>query len=230
MLFPRSARLGNRTRRNQVPAHFRLHIDGSWPAAGEVFSTSFAATSPGGTPDQGPLTAWAQAVFDYWAAAGAGVQPFLAMLGSTGQIDRIRIYWHPEVGAPAALAAVGTGTPEPGSGVINKPPQIARVYTLLTGVPGRSFRGRMYWPCVTGSVTSSFKDSGVSSSNAQFFAAVLASMTNLNGEALPIEPAVVSVTRGLVTPVTQVAVGDVLDTQRRRRDNLQEIRFTAPIP
>jgi len=37
-------------------------------------------------------------------------------------------------------------------------------------------------------------------------------------------PVVVSAAGGLITPVIGVSVGDVIDTQRRRRDKLQEVR------
>lgn len=212
-----------------MPAYHRIHIDGSWNAAGEAFSTSFGATADSTPPDQGPYTDWAQAIMNYLRAGSVDVQQMTGQIGSTGTIDRIRLYWHPSTSAPAAVSAVSSGLPVAGAGTIVMPPQITRVYTLVTGVPGRSFRGRMYWPRLVTGVSNTFRDNNASTATATAWATILSAMTDLGPGTDAVVPAVVSKTRDLVTPVTAVQVGDVLDTQRRRRDNLRENRFTANI-
>lgn len=210
--------------------YFRVAIEGSWPAAGEVFSTGFAVYCP--PPNdltQSDMNLWAEAMYDYWDASPAEVQQAEASIGSTGQVDRFRITRYASPGQPATAIAVSNGVPIVGSGAITSPPQCARVWSLLTGIPGRSYRGRMYWPKVTGALGSSFRDASVNQSMAFNVAAILSNLAECSVAGSDFQPAVASVTLGEVTPVTQVRIGDVVDTQRRRRDALVENYFTSPV-
>jgi len=86
----------------------------------------------------------------------------------------------------------------------------------------------MYWPHCAGTLEEDQHSAMVSQTFVNNVGAALASWGELNTGDIG-QPAVISVTKGLVTPVTQVSIGDVVDTQRRRRDTLIETRLTAPV-
>lgn len=116
------------------------------------------------------------------------------------------------------------GTSFAGTGGTNAlPPQIAICASLLTDFAGGSNRGRMYLPGpVNGQTTTAGKlttaASGViATALSAAFAACLAT-----GGGIVIQ--VYSPTLRSLTTVTAVGVGDVLDTQRSRRNSLLEIR------
>jgi hypothetical protein len=133
----------------------------------------------------------------------------------------------------------------PGANPVNSTsvPQVAWVATLGTGHQfGMAQRGRMYWPCpisipstldgVTGQVPQahcddfrdmiadaiSQADGEVSTTLVPAFAAV---MSKSGGVSAPQAP-------GTTNPVIEVSVGRILDTQRRRRGELQEAYNPAP--
>lgn len=210
--------------------YFRVSIEGSVPLAGEVFSTGFAVYCP--PPNdltQDDMNAWAEAIYDYIALEPSEVQQFMAQLSSGGQIDRIRIYRYAAPGQPATALAVSTGVPLVGAGVPSQPLQCATVWSLLTGIPGRSYRGRMYWPKWTGTVNAQFRNSSVNDSMAQNAALFINTIAGASVAGATFVPAVASVTLGEVTPVTSLRIGNVIDTQRRRRDNNPETYYSAPV-
>lgn len=95
------------------------------------------------------------------------------------------------------------------------PNQVACVVTLLTGFPGRSKRGRFYYPLLGAALTSGQYSSTVvnalSSGVANFLSAVRSGMTTPTGHAV-----VGSATTGAMTQITAVKVDSKPDTQRRR--------------
>lgn len=213
-----------------MPAYYRIAIDGNFVSTPEVWSTSFAATSSDTPPDQANMNSWAEAILTYLGGTSTPAQQLRAWMSSVGQITRVRIYWYQSIGASAALVAASTGAGFSGSGTVIHPPQLAAVYSLLTGIPGRRYRGRMYWPAVGISTGTTFTSSGLNLSAAQNFAQFLDAVTTLEPGPESIQPAVVSTVGNVVTPVTAVSLDNVLDTQRRRRDALVGSRYTAPIP
>lgn len=129
------------------------------------------------------------------------------------------------------VAAVNGGSPSQAM-----PPQIALVATLANSLPrGLATKGRMFLPGVnalvdaTGHINS--LTCGAIATNLQSFfgtimndadtpgRAVLAS----TGNSLQLRP-------GEIRHVTQVRVGNVYDTQRRRRNALMEAYTTRPVP
>lgn len=116
------------------------------------------------------------------------------------------------------------------------PPQIALVATLANSLPrGLATKGRMFLPGVLCSVDTTghinnLEIQGITDNLQTFFStimndadtpgrAVLASL----GNALQLRP-------GQIRNVTQVRVGNVYDTQRRRRNALNEEYTTRPVP
>nr|CRY96100.1 hypothetical protein [uncultured prokaryote] len=177
-----------------------------------------------------------QAVMDGWTAAvvalnGGDIIPDLGLLsnavsltGATGlfkNLDNATV-----VASERVLAA-----PRPGEGPPNLPGQISVVTTLQTNVPGRRARGRLYWPFLSLSPQST--DLRLSASAAAAIAGATAAWIQAVADAWPgpeaVVPAVVSQVGGTATPIVSVRVGDVFDTQRRRRDQLLETYAVAPL-
>ena len=99
----------------------------------------------------------------------------------------------------------------------------ALVFSLLTPLPGRSRRGRMYWPALgavldgaTGRVVSATNLARATRMKELIHAAQAATPGAVIGAAVWSE----KLQSGEF--ISKVAVGDVLDTQRRRRDALVE--------
>lgn len=211
----------------------RIHIDGSLANGNEEWSTSFAAATPTGTAvtDPAELAGWAEDAFNAFNSGSGWPGDLRSMIGVSSTIDRVRIYNYPAPNANADALGESTGAAIAGSGTAILPLQSALVYTLQTATPGRRFRGRMYWPFLTATMiaTGQISTSVVTlGSRATSFA----SMLNALCAAAPIinvNPQVVSGAGGFVTPVTSVRVGNVMDTQRRRRDDVAENFGTASV-
>lgn len=130
-----------------------------------------------------------------------------------------------------ASPIVGTGTP-------TKTPQTAFVASLRTGSALASGRGRLYWPALglTISATTLRLPStaagqaadGMSSYLTRICAQAKATLTPVS--LVQFGVSVYSPTKKLLTPVTNIRVGDVLDVQRRRRDAMPEAYSTSPFP
>lgn len=168
------------------------------------------------------LLTWAQAVAadNFWTTTNA----LRNLLSSAASLEEVRVEAI-ENGIVKTAAQV-TGLALPGVGNMTKVPQTALVISSLTGRAGRSYRGRSYWPAAGAAVStstgrlSSPANSGVAT---DFKALVQMIASHAPGSPKPV-PAVYSGKASVVTPVTQYEVGNVLDTQRRRRDKLVEAR------
>ena len=106
------------------------------------------------------------------------------------------------------------------------PFQCASGVSWRTALATRSGRGRMYLPPLAVSVL----DTGRLSSAA--VSAIVDSVgqltDSLDGGGLAL--VLLNRTTMATTPVTSVDVGNVIDTQRRRRNKLIEVRVSAPVP
>ena len=211
----------------------RLVINGSLGAGQqEAWSTGVTFSEPPGleiVEGATALTAWANDVLEILRTEVA-VQPLRSLLALTaGRIDNVVAYQYEESG-PAVATGTSGGAVVAGSGTLSMPPQASTVFSLLTGFAGRSFRGRMYWPNQTAEVGNTLK---MTAPTPAFLAAAMAtflqSAANAGVESDGFQPGVYSPTLDLVTPVTAVAVGDVIDTQRRRRDDLVEVYATVSV-
>lgn len=211
----------------------RIHIEGALGGTEERWSTSVAFAGPGatGVVDPSELSNWCDAILtelDTNATFSGGLKN---MIGSTSNYDRVSAYFYPSVNGNATSAGESTLPAVAGSGTVVLPFQSSLVVTLQTGIPGRSFRGRMYWPFITSTMTNGrINTSSVTlAQRAEYFAALLEAI-GAAAETLPsMAPRVVSKTQEAVTLVTSVRVGNVMDTQRRRRDALTETFGTANV-
>jgi hypothetical protein len=132
-----------------------------------------------------------------------------------------------------------------GTGTLSAPgvPQLAWVVTLGTGHKfGMAQKGRMYWPLpVTVTGTISATTGQIPTAHCEAFRDLVATaITAAEGEVsttlMPAFAAVMSKSGGVTAPqapgttnpITEVSVGNVIDTQRRRRGELQEMYSAVP--
>lgn len=125
-------------------------------------------------------------------------------------------------------------TPWGGGTPVTLPPQAAVVVSLRTTTPGGSGRGRIYWPALgatlnsTGRLTSPTTDT-VATGFKTYFASVRGALAT----AFPLigfDLAVRSKTTRTTPHVVRLQVGNIIDTQRRRRDAIRESYSTLDIP
>lgn len=122
----------------------------------------------------------------------------------------------------------------------NRPAQCAVVLSLRSDRPGATGRGRLYWPALGTSLVTTTLRLAAADVTAVSQAAVVY-MTNiqdaLRGALMPspaalgtIRLCVVSRRSGTRTDINRIQVGDVIDTQRRRRDALPEVYHSVAYP
>lgn len=119
----------------------------------------------------------------------------------------------------------------PGTGTATKPFQTSVVISLRSNTPGASGRGRLYWPALGAAVGVSTLRLTVPTTTAVVTAAktYLDAIETALKEAFHPTPslidfhlAVYSPTKQTKTDIVRIEVGDILDTQRRRRDAAAE--------
>lgn len=213
----------------------RVNIDGTLVGGAERFTVGVAyqGSASSAVTDSGALSAWADRIMGAFnGAAGTWGPTLRANVGSTSTISRVRIYAYDAPGGSATALGQSSVASVAGSGTVLLPPQCSVVASLLTNVPGRRTRGRMYWPFLAGVISSGGTFAGPTSpaNLAVAFASMLASIGNLAESTINPRPVIVSVAGNVVTPVTSVSVGNVIDTQRRRRDSIVETRSFANVP
>jgi len=118
------------------------------------------------------------------------------------------------------LALLGTGVAEP------LPPQVAIVVSERTDVPTRFGRGRIFLPAPMVSVLIDQRLGATA--RAQVLAAAHAGLSHFQTNSFPV--VIFHRNSGTFDQVTHIDVGDVLDTQRRRRNQLAEVRVSTNIP
>lgn len=163
---------------------------------------------------------------------------FKQLLSTSASITGWRITQHDEDEKTIGVGQANYPTPLAGTGNPSKSPQDAIVISLRTGVPGARGRGRVYWPALGATTGTTFK---LTSPVNTFIVQSAASLFDLIGDqlnaelaansyAVTVELAVRSITNHASYQVSQLRVGDVLDTQRRRRDALVETYATSGYP
>jgi hypothetical protein len=212
----------------------RVTMTGQMYNGGEVWTTGFWAGSPGGdAPD--PTDLGAEMIADEWQTFFTAVAVKISYLFTTqtikitpysagGVIDQAKIKSY---SYPAAIGGAHAGA--------GNPPQCAVVATLVAGSGiGNGGKGRMFLPGIgTGIDTTGHLPTGdcnsIASALATFFANVNASF---DAPGLAINAAKTSATTGMLAinrELTHVKVGNVFDTQRRRRNALAEAYSTDAI-
>lgn len=129
--------------------------------------------------------------------------------------------------AASTSAIGGTGSSRMGA-------QAAVVCSLRTNTPGGSGRGRLYWPAVGATISTTLRlNTTTHTPLAGEFKTYLMAMRSALASAFPtigFDLAVRSKATLSTPHVVLLKVGDVVDTQRRRRDSLPETYVSATVP
>ena len=212
-------------------AYWRVIVKGSLGTV-EKWSTSTAYGIVGlapDVPDQADTDAMATAIRTATTAANVTAN-LLALLSSSGNIEAIRVEKRAEDETVLNVSEQLLTTPLSGSSTANKTPQDALVFSLRTSTPGARGRGRMYWPALSQNLSASFQVTSptpatLAGNVKTWLQAINTAMDGVyiaQASALRVALAVRSGTDHVCRDVTQIQVGSVLDTQRRRRDTLPE--------
>lgn len=204
-------------------AHNVVRINGTLPG-GEVWSvTPKFMGSPSPMTDYADLEEWATLIGDYIIALD-NTDPLLQLLSTAGAITSIRTEYRDASNALGQAAEYVFSSPKTGNLTANKVFQTSVVISLRTGRPGRSYRGRIYWPALAATLGPQLRLSesamnGIMNSAAGLIGEIEGFADQVGSS---VRLAVVSQTLGVATRVQTIQVGDILDIQRRRRDSLQE--------
>lgn len=212
-------------------ARNRIVLSGTLAGGTEEWSTGVAFGGAGVTQDLAEVSQWATGIANALPTFLTGTGLVLSgLLSDFGTVGLVRVYGY--AGGPDAPAqVVGEAiTDIEGDGAVRCPTTTAVVASLRTGVPGASYRGRIYWPGQGAQVTGEGMLGGTAgpSQLAQAFSALLELLAAASPNVGTVFPGVYSGTKDLITPVIEVAVGSVPDSQRRRRDDLIESYAVAP--
>lgn len=213
-------------------SYVRVSILGS-TTGGEVWSIN-PVFDPAGEVE----TPVSQTALDSAALAIANLNPGAQLVAQLSQLMFItgaRV----EVRSDGDDALLATSTANrvtalQGTGGCTNPPQTAMVLSLRTNTPGASGRGRLYWPTLTTQIGSNGRVTSTATTNAlSGMKTYLLAMRDALATAFPLigfDVAIRSRTTRSTPHVVRMQVGDILDTQRRRRDHLPEAYITTPIP
>lgn len=213
-------------------SYVRVGILGS-TTGGEVWSVNpvFDPTGefPGGVD---------QVALDSAAAAIAALNPpsiLLAFMSTLMQVTGCRLEVRDDVSdALIGISVANRTSPIAGSFACILPPQAAIVASLRTNTPGASGRGRLYWPALGAALGNTGRVSATDTASAATgFKTYLGQMRTALATAFPtigFDTAVRSKTTKTTLYVVRLQVGNVIDTQRRRRDRFPETYSSVTLP
>lgn len=211
--------------------YYRVCLQGDLPG-GEVWSVNPAIGVSGDADvlSQAQLTTWADDIASQLATLiGSEMRGYMS---SACRITNVRVEQYGTTGRLAAAAEAQPTSPFVGGGTLRLPTSAAIVLSLRTGKPGRSFRGRLFWPAMAAGLDTT--TGRVTATSTGLLAGQAASMLEGLASLFPVDTyearsVVYSRTLGSDENVTAVAVGDVIDSQRGRRDAYQETYSVAPL-
>lgn len=202
-------------------AHTRVQLLGTLIDGAEEWSCSFSTVNPGGgaIADVADLSLTAATLFqsEFW-----GISSIEGTFPNSVYFIGARVTQMDASGATMASAETLLSTPTNGTQTEALPPQCAIVVSLVTGFPGARGRGRMYLPTpgivavdTRGRITAASRDE-IAARMRDFF-----NQWNSDPGTFPV--AVASDVGEQVATVNSIRVGNIVDTQRRRRDQLPEV-------
>lgn len=209
----------------------RVIIKGSAPG-GEVWTSGFALHSPSDnvpatTPELELMAQNIGVIIGTWSSTNQ----LRRCLSNTLSVVAVRVECRNEDESLFNLGEKPLVPPLQGSLPLTHSLQSAAVVSLRTLTPGGHGRGRMFWPNLTYVPTQAGRID-----NTLCIALASDMRTFLNEVLDSVDPgfdlflAVRSVTDHMNRVVTSLRVGDVPDTQRRRRDALVEVYSSVPFP
>lgn len=193
-------------------------------AAGDIFVFSWwSDTSLTIDTSHGNAVQWAT---DFWAGPG-GTDGYAQFQPNSVGIDRIT------TGEITILTGQQQSLRETVTSTVGTvvgdalPAEVALVVSLRTALANRSGRGRFYLPQPAGTILD--PDGNVTAA-AQTAIVGAGTFAWTNANAAGENPSVYSRTNRSTQPITSFDVGNVLDVQTRRTNNLTETRTSAPMP
>ena len=203
-------------------ALYLLRASGRWGTA-ETFNFGIHATSSAATA--AVAGTWAQALTEAWSGAGTPAGALNAAYATTTEIEQATAALLTQTsGQQTARADVDVSLPGT-SAEDSLPPQCAVVVSLRTEVANRTGRGRFYLPapavnaCTAGLINPAIQQNIVNAWTRAFAALDSGGIT----------PVLFSRTTFVNTTITSFNVGNVFDTQRRRRNQLVENRISGTV-
>jgi hypothetical protein len=214
-----------------MPSYARVSILGAF-TGGEVWSVNPVFDPTGEFPG------WNQANADAATTAIDALtipSSLLTLLSSSASITGCRL----EVRDSATDELIGISiharsSAVPGSAAPKLPSQAALVLSVRTDTPGASGRGRLYWPAAGAAIATTFRLNIPTST--QFVTDMKTYLTAVQGALAASFPtigfslAVRSQTKKTTPHATRIQAGDIIDTQRRRRDRLVESYTSVVFP
>lgn len=155
------------------------------------------------------------------------------MYNSNTSINSIRVETRKYNGTLELLAEAAVPAVVFGSGSASHPFQTSMVTSLRTEFPGARGRGRLYWPATGVPILASTLRPATSEVTAALTGVksyLSAIQTAINAQIPVINLVVWSRVGGTSHQVTRLLQGDILDTQRRRRDSLAETYQAVAYP
>lgn len=174
------------------------------------------------------LAAVSSALSTYWASANSPS----SFNKTTFNITALKAFAYNEIGSPSVSSAeLILGTVLHGTGTGSQPTQCSIVHTHLTGFTGRHNTGRVYWPATaTITFTANSMSSAITLALATGWAAFLHALSALIINGTTTTAAIVPSSGASESHfITTVAVGSIVDTQRRRRDKYVEVRSSHSV-
>lgn len=156
-----------------------------------------------------------------------------AVMNTATAVTGVRVEARDRNGILEAQAEATLAIPTAGNGGSNHPYQTSTVTSLRTGFPGGQGRGRLYWPATGANIVSTtlrMEGTQLTSLLSAVKTYLTAIETAVAASAGPCDLAVWSRTGSAFHAVTTIRQGDILDTQRRRRDALAESYQELSIP
>lgn len=207
--------------------HILLQFSGTLPG-GEVWSFGLRSDTVAAGITQAQLQTIADNCEDAYSAFHAVAAN---SMGNGVLFDLVTARVITTIGLTRMQAEASPTSPVAGSGSTTYPNQVATVVTLLTSAAGRRGRGRVYLASLGGTIGATGRMSTTKRSSlvTSFASTVDVVNSNLSAVTAGSKVAVQSQVVPSAAKVVSVRVGDVLDTQRRRRDAMVESYASAPI-
>lgn len=207
-------------------AHSLIVASGSMPG-GEVWACGLRTDVP--TPDQGAQTV-VDSCYDAWATL---VGSATALFSTGVSLERVQLRRIGTDGKTTSLFEAANKQTAVGIGTVKLPPQCAVVLSLMTAKAGRSGKGRIYLPLLGTNIgpdgrIASGGTGGVAGPGARLLTDINSALA-ANQSGIPRVAVQSQAAGGGSSEVLAVRVGDVVDTQRRRRDALVENYVTVAV-